>query len=427
MEVAIVFTGCIREIGAVVDAGAGHLQVDAPKSAAGLEVGGSVAVSGVCLTAVEVTAEGFRAELSDESRRRSVAGEWRPGDLLNLELPLRAGDPLDGHLVQGHVDAVGKIAGLGDGGKIAGIGDGGNVAGMRGETPGHRVWIRPPRRFLSELTPKGSVAVDGVSLTVAEIVRDRFAVALVPATLEATTLAHLEDGHRVNLEADVVSLVARQWASAPAAALAAVVGSLPWAGRLAGRVGVDKAVAQIAAGGGVVVWDPHREGEGDVVFAGARLRPQAVTFLLTQACGHTTVPCAPEVLDRLEIPPLPGAGDRQGTAPHVPVDLAEGRGTGVSAAERAATVRRLAHPDARPGDFLRPGHVFPLRARPGGLAERAGHTEAGVALCRAAGLAPVAAVCEVMNPDGRMAGEADLERFALRWGLPMVGVDDLDV
>jgi 3,4-dihydroxy 2-butanone 4-phosphate synthase/3,4-dihydroxy 2-butanone 4-phosphate synthase/GTP cyclohydrolase II len=190
-------------------------------------------------------------------------------------------------------------------------------------------------------------------------------------------------------------------------------------------VAVDKAVAQLAAGGGVLVWDPDLEGEGDVVFAGAGLRPEAFTFLLTQACGHTTIPCAGEVLDRLEIPPMPGAGDRQGTAYHVPVDLAANPGTSVSAAERAATVRRLAHPEARPADFLRPGHVFPLRARDGLLAERGGHTEAGVALCRAAGLPPVAAVCEVMNPDGRMAGEADLERFALRWGLPMVAVQDL--
>ncbi|HEY2999505.1 MAG TPA: 3,4-dihydroxy-2-butanone-4-phosphate synthase, partial [Acidimicrobiales bacterium] len=277
------------------------------------------------------------------------------------------------------------------------------------------------------LTPKGSVAVDGVSLTVAEIVRDRFSVALVPATLSETTLDGLDEGSRVNLESDVVGAIVRRWPAGATAALAAVVGALPWAGRLEGRVAVDKAAAQLAAGGAVVVWDPDREGEGDVVLAGAGLRPQAVTFLLTQVCGHTTVPCAAEVLERLEIPPIPGAGDRHGTAPHVPVDLAAGTGTGVSAAERAATVRRLADPAAVPGDFLRPGHVFPLRARAGGLAERAGHTEAAVALCRAAGLPPVAAVCEVMEPDGRMADEPALERFALRWGLPMVAVADLAV
>jgi 3,4-dihydroxy 2-butanone 4-phosphate synthase len=402
-----VYTGLITEVGAVVDVEPDGVVVAGPKTAAGLRPGGSVDVSGVCLTATEVDEHTFRVGLSAETRRRSVAGDWRAADPLNLELPLRAGDPLDGHLVQGHVDAVGKVTAAGE------------------EAGGRRVWIRPPRRFLDELVPKGSVAVDGVSLTVAELVRDRFSVALVPATLADTTLARLEEGRRVNLESDAIGLVARRWSDRPTAALAAVVGALPWAGRLGGKAAVDKAVAQIAAGGAVVVWDPDLEGEGDVVFAGAGMRPQAFTFLLTQACGHTTIPCAGEVLDRLEIPPMPGDGDRQGTAFHVPVDLAANPGTGVSAEERAATVRGLADPASRPEDFLRPGHVFPLRARDGLLDERGGHTEAGVALVRAAGLPPVAAVCEVMNPDGRMAGESDLERFALRWGLPMVAVQDL--
>jgi 3,4-dihydroxy 2-butanone 4-phosphate synthase len=209
------------------------------------------------------------------------------------------------------------------------------------------------------------------------------------------------------------------------AALGAVLGSLPWAGHLSGRVGVEKAVAQTAAGGAVVVWDPVREGEGDVVLAGASLRPDAMTFVLTQACSHPTVPCDQDRLDRLEIPAMPGHGDRNGTAMHTAVDLAAATGTGVSAAERAATIRRLASPDARPGDFLRPGHVFPLAARAGGFAGRAGHTEAAVELCRAAAQPIVALIYEVMNPDGTMAELAELERFALRWGLPLVEIADL--
>jgi 3,4-dihydroxy 2-butanone 4-phosphate synthase/3,4-dihydroxy 2-butanone 4-phosphate synthase/GTP cyclohydrolase II len=305
------------------------------------------------------------------------------------------------------VDAVGKITRVDD------------------EGIGRRVWVRANDRALADLLPKGSVAIDGVSLTVAEVLRDRFSVALVPTTLAGTTLSELAVGQRVNLETDLVSKVAGRHADAAGAALSAVISSLPWAGPLTGRLGVEKAVAQIAAGGAVVVWDPIREGEGDVVFAGARLRPEAVTFLLTQACGHTTVPCDLERLERLEIPPLPGDGDRHGTAPHLPVDLASSTGTGISPAERSATVRRLAHPEARPADFLRPGHVFPLGARRGGLAERAGHTEASIALCQAAALPTVAVVCEVMSPGGSMAGEAELERFALRWGLPMLPVGDL--
>ncbi len=401
----MVFTGRIKEIGLVEAAADGRLVVRAPYSAARLEPGGSLCVSGVRLTAEHVADGLVAARLTEETRRRSAC--LVPGRQVNVETPLALGDRLDGHLVQGHADAVGKVARVED------------------EGVGRRIWIRPPERFLRLLVAKGEVAVDGVSLTVAEVGRDRFCAVVIPATRDATTLGDLAEGDRVNLESDLVArLVARSPADAPAR-LAQVAAALPWAGHVSGRAGVDKILAQLAAGGGIVVWDPDREGEGDVIFAGARLRPEAFAFLLTQCCGHSTVPCAAEILDRLEIAPIPGAGDRHGTRPHVPVDLAAGTGTGVSAAERAATVRRLAHPDARPGDFLRPGHVFPLRARPGLLAERAGHTEATVAACVAAGLPPVGVCCEVMNPDGVMAGAADLESAALSWGLPLIDVTDL--
>ncbi|MGA2211455.1 MAG: riboflavin synthase [Acidimicrobiales bacterium] len=401
------FTGRIRQIGVVTAIDDTRLHVQAPKVASTLEEGSSVAVAGVCLTAAAIDPEGFAAALSLETRRRSTLGDLDVGACVNLEPALQVGSALDGHLVQGHVDGTGKVARI-------------DVEGI-----GRRLWIRTSSHVMSELVPKGSVAVDGVSLTVAETGKDRFCVALIPTTLAETTLSTLEVGQRVNLETDLVAKLARHNNGATGAALAAVIGTLPWAGPLSGRLGVEKAVAQIASGGGVVVWDPTREHEGDVVFAGARLRPEAMVFLLTHACGHTTVPCDRARLDRLEIPRLAGAGDRHGTAPHLPIDLAAGTGTGVSAPERAATIRRLANPDAVPGDFLRPGHVFPLAARAGGLRERGGHTEASIALCEAAGLPTVAVICEVMGPDGVMAGGAELERFALRWGLPVVDVADL--
>lgn len=402
------FSGLISEIGVVAAADrSDDLVVAAPKACGRLERGGSFAVNGVRLTAADVGAPAVRARLSQETLRRSTLGELPAGARVNVELPVALGDPLDGHLVQGHTDAVAK------------------VVGVRDEAAGRRVWIRPPARALPDLMAKGSVAVDGVSLTVAEVVRDRFSVALIPATLESTTLGDLVQGQRVNVETDLAAKVIRRNPDRPSAALAAVTGSLPWAGYLSGRVGAQKAVAQIAAGGAVVVWDPAREGEGDVVLAGSGLKPDAVVFLLTQACSHITVPCDQARLDRLEIPAMPGAGDRHGTAMHTAVDLAAATGSGVSAAERAATIRRLASPDARPADFLRPGHVFPLAARAGGLAERAGHTEAAVQLCRAAGLPTVGVICEVMSPDGTMAGVAELERFALHWGLPLVEIADL--
>jgi 3,4-dihydroxy 2-butanone 4-phosphate synthase len=401
------FTGHIHELGAVDSFDGERLRVRAPESRPAIAVGSSVCVSGVRLTVQDLGDQVFGVTIAAETRQRSVFGSLGAGDPVNIELPLAVGDPLNGHLVQGYVDAVGKVARVDQAGGCT------------------RAWIRPPERLIPELVAKAPIAVDGVSVTIAERLRDRFSIDVLPVTREATTLDRLEPGRRVNLEPDLVSrLVARRPRSARAE-LPRVLSALDGAGHVSGRSGVQQAVARLAAGGGVAVWDPDAESEGDVIFGGARMRPDAFTFLLTEVCGHPTVPCAPEVLDRLDIGPMPGPGDRHGTAFHVPVDLAQGTGTGVSAAERTATVRRLAHPGAVPADFLRPGHVYPLRARPGLLAERAGHTEATVALCAAAGLPPVGVCCEVMNRDGSMASAADLEVAALRWGLPLVEMADL--
>lgn len=401
------FTGRVAQVGTVEAVDQVRIAVSASKVAAGRPR--TICLNGVGLGVVGSGRDSgvLEAELSGETWRRTTLDRIRVGTRVNVEAPLALGDPLAGHLVQGNVDAVGKIVRVDD------------------EATARRLWIKPPERFLPLVVPKVQIAVDGVSLTVAEASRDRFSVVLVPVTLQLTALSDLAVGDRVNLEPDLVTRLVRRRPSGSHRAVTEAVSALGWAGRVEGGHGVQKAVAQLAAGGGVVVWDPDREGEGDVVFAGARLRPEAFTFLLTQVCGHPTVPCAPEVLERLELPPVPGPGDRHGTRPHIPVDLAAGTGTGVSAAERAATVRRLADPDSAPADFLRPGHVFPLAARPGGLAERAGHTEATVAMCEAAGLPPVGVCCEVMNPDGTMAKAADLEVAALRWGLPLLDVNDL--
>jgi 3,4-dihydroxy 2-butanone 4-phosphate synthase/3,4-dihydroxy 2-butanone 4-phosphate synthase/GTP cyclohydrolase II len=243
--------------------------------------------------------------------------------------------------------------------------------------------------------------------------------------MTATTLAGLRPDQRVNLESDLFVKSAHDlWQSARLVA-ARSLAALPWAGELTGPAGIGKCATHLAAGGGVLIYDPDREAEADVVFAGAQLRPASMAFLLTQACGHTTVPCDRQRLDRLEIGPMPGGGDRHGTAYHISVDLAASTGTGVSAHDRAATIRRLAHPGAAPADFLRPGHVFPLAGRPGGLAERAGHTEASLALCAAAGLPAVAVISEVMGPDGHMLTGSAVERFALAWSVPMISIGEL--
>ncbi|HEX4623205.1 MAG TPA: riboflavin synthase [Solirubrobacteraceae bacterium] len=152
-----------------------------------IDNGDSVAVQGVCLTATAVHQEVFTVDVTAETLRRSTLGALAAGAPVNLELPLRATDRLGGHVVQGHVDGVGEVVAVGD------------------EGFSRRVWIEPPPELLRYVVQKGSIAVAGVSLTVAEVTDDRFAVALIPETLERTTLGTAAPGDRVNIEVDVLA------------------------------------------------------------------------------------------------------------------------------------------------------------------------------------------------------------------------------
>ncbi|HXV94299.1 MAG TPA: 3,4-dihydroxy-2-butanone-4-phosphate synthase [Pseudonocardia sp.] len=195
---------------------------------------------------------------------------------------------------------------------------------------------------------------------------------------------------------------------------------------------VRRAVAAIGRGRPVlVVDDPDREDEGDLVLAADAATPDAVAFVLRHTSGVLCVALPAERCDALDlplmVPPRPGApGDAMGTAFTVSVDARAGTTTGISATERATTIRLLADPAARRGDFTRPGHVFPLRARDGGVLARRGHTEAAVDLARLAGRAPAGLICEVVSPDHRrMAGAAELRALARAHDLPIVTIAEL--
>ena len=185
------FTGIVRELGSVAeagDAGGGRaLVVRAPETAARTGLGDSVAVNGCCLTATAVDAETIAFHAVPETIARTTLGTLGPGDPVNLESAIRAGDELGGHYVQGHVDAVGRIQ------------------SVEAEGEGLRVFVEAPDDVLRYCVEKGSVTVDGVSLTIAELAEGAFAVALVPHTLEVTTLSDLRPGQSVNLEADVLA------------------------------------------------------------------------------------------------------------------------------------------------------------------------------------------------------------------------------
>ncbi len=185
----------------------------------------------------------------------------------------------------------------------------------------------------------------------------------------------------------------------------------------------------LRAGGMIVlIDDEERENEGDLVVAAQFITPRLITFMLREACGMLCVPLAGEICDRLDLSPQAAVNTTQrGTAYTISVDAHErfGISTGVSAADRAATIRILCDPAARTADLARPGHVQPLRARDGGTLVRAGQTEGSIDLCRMAGLQPAAVIIEIMKPDGTMARLPDLQEFCQRHDLKMCSVADV--
>ncbi len=190
---------------------------------------------------------------------------------------------------------------------------------------------------------------------------------------------------------------------------------------------IEQAIADIAAGKGVVVVDDEdRENEGDLIFAAEKATPELVAFMMTECRGLLCVPMEPEALDRLQLRRWSARTPRtMGTAFTVSVDAREGITTGISAADRAHTIRLLADLDSRPYDIVRPGHVFPLRAKDGGVLRRPGHTEAAVDLARLAGLDPAGVICEIVNADGTMARLPELEKFAAEHGFTLITIADL--
>jgi 3,4-dihydroxy 2-butanone 4-phosphate synthase / GTP cyclohydrolase II len=189
---------------------------------------------------------------------------------------------------------------------------------------------------------------------------------------------------------------------------------------------VDDAIAEFAAGRPVmVVDDEDRENEGDLIVAAALVTPEVMAFIIRYTGGVVCVPMEGPDLDRLELPPMCADNqDPKGTAFTVSTD-ALGCSTGISAADRALTVRVLADQGTTPEQLMRPGHVYPLRCVEGGLLARNGHTEAGVALARLAGLAPAAAISEIVNDDGTMQRLPQLRPFADEHGLKLISIEQL--
>jgi 3,4-dihydroxy 2-butanone 4-phosphate synthase / GTP cyclohydrolase II len=199
------------------------------------------------------------------------------------------------------------------------------------------------------------------------------------------------------------------------------------AARVAGFAAIEEAVAAVRAGTFVIVVDDEaRENEGDLLLAAERVTPEAINFMLKHARGLITVPMTGERLEALELPQMVSRNtSHQGTAFAVSVGAKGKITTGISAHDRAVTIRTLVDPATRPEDLSRPGHVFPLKATRGGVLRRAGHTEAAIDLATLAGLSPGGVLCEIMSDDGTMARLPELFTFAARHQLPVISIADL--
>ena len=190
---------------------------------------------------------------------------------------------------------------------------------------------------------------------------------------------------------------------------------------------IPEILADIKAGKMVIITDAEdRENEGDLIMAAQAVTPEAVNFMIKHARGLVCLPMADELVDRLNLPQMTQKnGAQYGTNFTVSIEAAQGISTGISAADRAHTIRTAVSPDVRPEDIVQPGHIFPLRAQKGGVLVRAGHTEAAVDLTRMCGLIPAGVICEILNDDGTMARMPELKRFAAEHNIKIGTIADL--
>ncbi|MBO0595127.1 3,4-dihydroxy-2-butanone-4-phosphate synthase [Nesterenkonia sp. E16_7] len=436
------FTGIVTGLGEVLQRrfdpakGAERLSFAAPGHTEGLALGGSIAVNGVCVSAVAIEGEQVSVELIQETLSRTTLGALKLGDPLNLERCLPSGARLDGHVVQGHVDGLAQLI-------HADPSDG-----------RHRFLITP--ELAPYIAEKGSIAINGVSLTITAVsapgsADSWFEVGLIPTTLAETTLGSTGIGEQVNIEVDVLAKYARRMlqfdrhlAADPAAAPAAEPAAQPAVAEQQPESvpailqpetpapvldRIDVALNELAAGRPVIVVDDaDRENEGDIIFPAAVATPELMALTIRHTSGVICTPMTVERAEHLGLPPMVVQNqDPKGTAYTISCDATTGVSTGISAADRALTVKVLADSASTAADLSRPGHIFPLVADPQGVLGRDGHTEAAVDLCRLAGLPEVGVIAELTHDDGRMMRLPALREFADQHQYALISIADLIV
>ncbi len=248
-------------------------------------------------------------------------------------------------------------------------------------------------------------------------------MSLIPTTLADTTLGTKGPGDRVNLEVDILAKYVERLLGARAE------GGQHDEHDSVRLDSIERAIADFRDGKAIVVVDDEdRENEGDIIFAASKATPELMAFLVRYSSGLVCAPITGDILDRLAIPLMtPHNREKMRTAYTISIDARDGITTGISATDRARTCRVLADSATEPFELVQPGHIIPLRAKDGGVLERAGHTEAAVDFARLAGLTPAGVIGEVLNDDGTLMRAPELREFADEHGIALVSIEDLQV
>ena len=434
------FTGIVTDIGTIErleDRGDLRARIRCAYAPGGIAIGASISCDGVCLTVVDRgPAEGggawFDVDISAETVARSnIRGgrtAWAPGGRVNLERALRLGDELGGHIVSGHVDGLAEVVSVQD------------------EGDSTRIGLRAPEALARFIAPKGSVALNGTSLTVNEVAGRAFRRQHHPAHPQPHHLGRgrgRRPGEPRDRHAGALRRAAgrvprgmsgRRTGPGGSAELSAAQATQetpmdrPTHSAFSDAISSIEEIIDDARNGRMFVLIDHedRENEGDLVIPAQMCTPDAVNFMATHGRGLICLTLQGERLDALGLPLMAASNSsRHETAFTVSIEAREGVTTGISAHDRARTVAVAIDPRSGPQDIATPGHVFPLRAREGGVLVRAGHTEAAVDIPRLAGLNPSGVICEIMNEDGSMARLPDLVAIAQRHGLKIGTISDL--
>ncbi len=398
------FTGIIEQTSSVLKIdNSCRLMIKRPREFGDIKLGDSISVDGVCLTIDYLTSEEVGFFVSKVTR--DVAKSYKTGDVLNLERAVKYGDRINGHLVTGHVYCTGL------------------VTSVKGHKATLDLEVSLPDEV--ELNKKSCISINGVSLTINEVDNNKVNLHIIPETLKRTNLRFLKVGSLVNIEPNYSDSTASTSHYSPSLAYNK-------ARKQSSSLKLNttlELVEDIKQGKMVIlVDDEERENEGDLVVASEFITSDKVNFMVKHARGLVCVSITDKQAKRLHLPLMVEEGSNfshNNTAFTLSVEAGKGVTTGISAADRATTIRALCNPKASPTDIVSPGHIFPIKAIDGGVLKRAGHTEGSVDLVKLAGLTPSATVCEIMKDNGQMARMKDLVEFARVHEIKIGSIADL--